>query len=128
MKYDGYMDKECVELCDALNDIPGIETTESCCGHGKDGFRVWFKITDFSALFIIGRITSRNYTPVLPQWDCRVEIVDSDKKNPVRFRLSSGKTKGKKAYKQASQLAECIRRYVSGDCKWVSKDFGVKGL
>lgn len=127
MKYDSFMDPECVELCDALNSIPGILTEASCCGHEKYRFSVWFKVTDMSALFIIGRITSRNYMPA-PQWKCRVEVIDSDKQNPVRFHLSSGKTKGKKAYKQASEMAEIIRRYVSGDLKWVSQEFSVKGL
>jgi hypothetical protein len=125
LKYDAFMDPECIEICDALNEIPGIETMESCCGHGKFRFSVWFKASDLSPLFIIGRITSRNYMPV-PQWKCRIEIIDSDHKNPVRFHLSSGKTKGKKAYKQASHLARCIRRYVSGDWKWISEKFGVK--
>ena len=30
--YDGYMDKECIPICDALNSIPNVQTTESCCG------------------------------------------------------------------------------------------------
>jgi len=36
------MDQECVALCDAMNHLPGIETFESCCGHGKDNYRIWF--------------------------------------------------------------------------------------
>lgn len=43
LNYDGNMDKECVELCNALNNIPYVTTFESCCGHGKDVFRIWFK-------------------------------------------------------------------------------------
>lgn len=35
MTYDEFMDKECVELCDALNELEGVETFESCCGHFK---------------------------------------------------------------------------------------------
>lgn len=42
MKYDDRMDPECIELCDALNGLPGIRTIESCCGHGKEPFRVFF--------------------------------------------------------------------------------------
>ena len=37
------MDKECVKLCEALNGINGIQTIESCCGHGKDSFLIWFE-------------------------------------------------------------------------------------
>lgn len=124
MKYDSKMDPQCVELCDALNCIPGIETVESCCGHGKFRFSVWFRVTDPSSLFIIGRITSRNYMPA-PQWSCKVEVVDSDRKNPVRFHLSSGKTKGIKAYKQSSELAKEIYKYLTTN-KWVCKEYGVK--
>ncbi len=41
--YDGYMDAEVIAFCDALNAIPGITTTESCCGHGRGPFKVWFR-------------------------------------------------------------------------------------
>ena len=36
------MDRECTELYNAMNEIPGIRTVESCCGHGKDNYRIWF--------------------------------------------------------------------------------------
>jgi tRNA(Phe) wybutosine-synthesizing methylase Tyw3 len=107
-KYDSFMDPECVELCDALNEIPGITTEASCCGHEKYRFSVWFKSTNVESLRVIGHITSRKHMPA-PQWKCRVELDDG---NNVRFHLSSGKTKGKKAYKQASDLANRIRSYL----------------
>ena len=33
MKYDKYMDTECIALCDELNSLKGVKTFESCCGH-----------------------------------------------------------------------------------------------
>lgn len=36
------VDPECEALCAALNQYPGVRTTESCCGHGEDPFGVWF--------------------------------------------------------------------------------------
>lgn len=36
------MDAECVALCTAMNKVPGIRTIESCCGHGRYPYRVWF--------------------------------------------------------------------------------------
>lgn len=42
MNYDEWMDIECIKICDALNDLQGIETFESCCGHGKRPFLVAF--------------------------------------------------------------------------------------
>ena len=29
-------DKECINLCKTLNEMDGLNTTESCCGHLKD--------------------------------------------------------------------------------------------
>lgn len=37
------IDPECKALCKAMNILPGISTFESCCGHGKEPFRVFFK-------------------------------------------------------------------------------------
>jgi len=34
MPYPSNIDPEVVPLCDALNSIPGVETTYSCSGHG----------------------------------------------------------------------------------------------
>jgi len=41
--YPSDMDVECIPLCDALNSLPGIQTSESCCGHGSHNFGVAFK-------------------------------------------------------------------------------------
>ncbi len=49
-KYVGNMDPECVRLCDAMNAFPGIRTVESCCGHGKKPYRIWFKARDLLVL------------------------------------------------------------------------------
>ena len=38
------IDPECINLTDAINRIQGLYTTESCCGHGKRRFRIWFKV------------------------------------------------------------------------------------
>jgi hypothetical protein len=42
--YTGRIDPECLALCDAINEIPGIETRESCCGHGENEFHVWITV------------------------------------------------------------------------------------
>lgn len=36
------IDPEILSLCDTMN-TAGFETTQSCCGHGVDWPRVWFK-------------------------------------------------------------------------------------
>lgn len=40
------IDPECIKICTALNELPGIRTFESCCGHGEHGFWVWFEVTN----------------------------------------------------------------------------------
>ena len=44
------MDEECVELCAAMCRMPGIETHESCCGHDKNPYRVWFTADGLESL------------------------------------------------------------------------------
>jgi len=42
MEYDDQMDIECIPLCNAINKLKGLETFESCCGHKRDNFLIWF--------------------------------------------------------------------------------------
>ena len=49
-KYDGNIDEECVALCDAMNSVPGILTTSSCCGHGKYEYRIFFHADSLEVL------------------------------------------------------------------------------
>lgn len=44
------LDPECRSLCEAMNMLPGIETSESCCGHDREPFRVFFKAETLEAL------------------------------------------------------------------------------
>jgi len=50
MKYQGKLDKECKDLCDAMNMIPGIRTISSCCGHDKTPYNIWFKADNLKVL------------------------------------------------------------------------------
>ena len=44
------LDSECLALCLALNKLNGIDTVESCSGHGQQPFHVWFTTQQLSAL------------------------------------------------------------------------------
>ncbi len=44
------MDRECIKLCKALNKLGGISTIESCCGHNRDPYRIWFWCSDIKFL------------------------------------------------------------------------------
>ena len=56
------MDKECISLCALLNQYPGLETFESCCGHLKDRYSIWFKCNNIDLLSRLGRATNKNYS------------------------------------------------------------------
>ena len=40
------LDAEVRELCEAINALAGVATVESCCGHGKQPFRIWLRVKD----------------------------------------------------------------------------------
>jgi len=44
------IDPEVVTLCQAMNRVPGITTTESCCGHGRQPFAIWFSPASLDVL------------------------------------------------------------------------------
>lgn len=76
LNYDGHMDKECVELCNALNNIPYVITFESCSGHGKDVFRIWFKCYNLGVLSRLARAVNRNYSDGC--WEIVSDSTDTD--------------------------------------------------
>lgn len=44
------IDSEIRTLVWALNNVPGIETTSSCSGHGKEPCRIYFRVTGLNTL------------------------------------------------------------------------------
>lgn len=75
-EYDEYMDVECIPLCNALNSLPGIETLESCCGHTKKPFAIWFRCNSELSLRFLGRCIDRRYWKYGNNW--RIELDNSD--------------------------------------------------
>lgn len=74
--YDGNMDKECIHICDALNSIPDVRTTESCCGHCKDRFRIFFTCDNPHSLAIIARVFDRRYIGTSQPWYVELQTKD----------------------------------------------------
>lgn len=74
-KYDGNMDKECIKLCDILNSIPSIDTFESCCGHLKDRYSIWFLCNDIITVSRLGKCVERNYSN--GKWELLVDSTDT---------------------------------------------------
>ncbi len=100
--YDGQMDKECIELCNALNSIDGIETFESCCGHVKQPYRIWFKAETIQSLCIPTMACNKNYGGNAG-WIIIVDHVESPNIRTV-FLLEG--TIGKEAYQASKEIAE----------------------
>lgn len=73
--YDEYMDKECIELCDTLNTLPGLKTFESCCGHLKTVFSIWFFCNNIDTLSRLGRAVYKNYSD--GKWEIVVDSTDT---------------------------------------------------
>ena len=75
--YDGRMDEECIPLCDALNSLPGVETTSSCCGHCKNYFMIFFNCNSSYSLSVIARAFNRRYSGTFLEWKIEVETNDN---------------------------------------------------
>jgi len=79
-------DSAVINLCLAMNKLPGIETLESCCGHGKSPFHIWFTMdtTQVGSVVMSRCMSGRyyNYAPGElisdPEW--RVYLADTDYK------------------------------------------------
>lgn len=111
-KYDGKMDKECIPLCDALNSLPDVETTESCCGHCKDRFRIFFKCKNPYSLSVISRVFNRRYSGTKLQWIIEVETHDNGDYNYFVHSVEAYEN-NTMMEKDISQLVENIKHWSS---------------
>jgi hypothetical protein len=50
MKAAKDIDKECIDLCEAINRYNGLRTVESCSGHGDNIFRIFLHVDDVESL------------------------------------------------------------------------------
>jgi len=111
------MDPEVVDLCKAINSLPGLITTESCCGHGESTFRIWFKVdatplsrfnenSCMQGLFFLTRCVDNRYFEFGPDWSISLSVSDTyDVRGlyPTMFLLECS-SKGKEAYGLANSL------------------------
>ena len=47
------IDRECINFCKAINSIEGLHSIESCCGHGKTPYHIFFQVEDLKNLPIL---------------------------------------------------------------------------
>lgn len=103
-------DPEVVSLCRAMNALPGVHTSESCCGHGTQPFRIWFKVDekDHRGLFILVRSVDRRYFTHGHKWSITLSVGDAPVSPlPLIFMLGSD-ARGEEAYKQSRDLVDNI--------------------
>lgn len=114
------LDPEVSSLVDALNAIPTVRTTESCCGHGTEPLRVFFEVEDMAWLYVVGRAIDRNYGG----YGFRCELTTTDlPERPVGFVLVTDTDDplrgppllGQAAYEAADALAGRIRDLLTRD-------------
>lgn len=58
--YDKF-DPECVNICKTLNKLPGIETIDSCSGHGRYPLSIFMKCSNLQSLSLLGRCADPRY-------------------------------------------------------------------
>lgn len=114
--YGQGMDKEVIDLCNALNSLPNIVTFESCCGHGEHGMRVWFlkEEDDDQGLFFLTRCTDGRYWEYGHKWSITLSVGDcfDNGIRPTHFLLES-EAVGEEAYKQAESLIDNMNYHLN---------------
>lgn len=107
-------DKECVELCRVLNNMENLETNESCSGHLKNKFVIFFRCDNFSTLAKISRSVNRNYSD--GKWE--LLVIDSDTCPCYNFWLRS-----KEPFKTESEMNESVNRLINNLKYWQKNEF-----
>ena len=125
------LDKACKSLCIALNRLPGVETTESCCGHGDNPYRIWMDV-DWQSVggITLARCSSGryyNYAPgelrLDPEWG--VHLYHGDV-HPIAFVLL-GKVMedGNGLHPPAEKLAANLQKHIDDNfrlARWFIED------
>lgn len=107
------IDKQCIDICNILNRLPETETYESCAGHGKRPFWVFFRCRSIDTLSRLGRAISKNYSD--GNWEI---VIDSCDGNPCGcFWLRS------KTILKDDELNESIKRLCENILYWFDDNF-----
>lgn len=116
--YDNGLDNEVIDLCNALNSLPGITTFESCCGHSSQPFSIWFNVNSsitYDGLFFITRCIDSRYWKYGYLWSIKLVVGDVFKNNilPIHYVLSSNPIVGEDAYTQAKDLIKNMNQHLN---------------
>lgn len=75
LKYPSDIDEQCIELYYLLNSLPDTKTYESCCGHEKEPYMMFFRCNSIAVLTRLGRAVGRNYSD--GNWEILVDTCDT---------------------------------------------------
>ncbi len=107
-----WMDAECVDLCDTLNSIKGIKTSESCCGHNYQPYRIFFNCTDLLALRFIQSCIDRRYWEYGWDWQITTMISDTGPEF-LTFVLESKSSKLDEIMPQVEDMIRAFNHYLN---------------
>lgn len=68
------IDKQCIDLYYLLNSLPDTETYESCCGHEREVYMMFFRCHSIDVLTRLGRAVDKNYSD--GNWEIVVDSAD----------------------------------------------------
>jgi hypothetical protein len=108
---DPYLDPEVANLCLAINQMPDINTTESCCGHNKDPMRIWFTVDDIRSLNTFLWAGCYRWFN-LNDFNLLLNTADVERANPKLRILLESKDIGEEAFKKAELLAAKINQFI----------------
>lgn len=107
-------DEECVDLCNLLNTLPGLETIESCCGHCRELYMVFFRCDNLDTLTRLGRAVDKRYSDY--NFEIVLDTCDSNPKN--RFWLRS-----RIVFETPSSMKNSVRSLINNIGYWFSDVF-----
>lgn len=107
MSRGNIMDKEVIPLCDALNKLHGISTVESCCGHGKHPFRIFFIAETLDNLPPVAYFLDSWHSG---QYGWSLIVTTDCSMRPVSFMIEG--PQGKQGYEGAKNIAKDINDWV----------------
>lgn len=108
------IDKECVNLVNMLNTLDGIATTESCCGHLKSPYRIFFLCNSFNTIGMLYRCVDKRYSD--GNW--KIEVHCSDNIPTNGFLLTSIKT-----FESEIEMISSVNKLISNITYWNSEKY-----
>ncbi len=109
---EGWMDAECVDLCNAINSMKGLETVESCCGHNYQPYRIFFKCHELSALRFLQSCIDNRYWKHGSEWSITSHISDTGPE-PLYFLLESKSSNLTEIMSQVEDMIRTLNHYLN---------------